>query len=105
MLTHYTFCFACRSYVHVHTYVHSCFQNIIVCGIYVVVISQYKNNVVVITLYRGGAKFECNNNDISRVYGIQLTYVSFTVKIGNYVITSCLLNKRVGVNNYYCSVN
>ena len=35
--------------------------------IYVLVISRYKDDIVVITRDRGGAEVECNNNDIIRV--------------------------------------
>ena len=34
---------------------------------YVLVISRYKDDIVVITQDRGGAEAECNNNDIIRV--------------------------------------
>ena len=35
--------------------------------IYVLVISRYEDDIVVITRDRGGAEVECNNNDIIRV--------------------------------------
>ena len=40
---------------------------IIYIYIYVLVISCYKDDIVVITRDRGGAEVECNNNDIIRV--------------------------------------
>ena len=40
-------------------------------GCYVLVISRYEDDIVVITRDRGGAEVECNNNDIIRVTGIQ----------------------------------
>ena len=36
---------------------------------YLLVISYYKGDIVVIVQDRGGAKVECNNSDISRVTG------------------------------------
>ena len=36
---------------------------------YVFAISHYKDNIVVITRDRGGAKVECNTNDIISVMG------------------------------------
>ena len=38
--------------------------------VYVIVISRYEGDIIVITRVRGGAEDECNNNDIIRVYGI-----------------------------------
>ena len=69
--------------------------------IYVLVISQYKNDIV-ITRDRGGAEVECNNNDIIRVNRIYLAYIPYKIEIGNNIITS-YLNKCVDDN--YCSVN
>ena len=37
---------------------------------YVIVISQYEDDIVVITQDQGGVEVECNNNDIIRVNGI-----------------------------------
>ena len=84
------------------------YRYIAYCNIlkYVLVISRYKDDVVVITRDQGRAEVECNNNDIIQVYGIYLAYVPYTVKIGNCIITSCLLNKHIAIgDNYYCSVN
>ena len=36
---------------------------------YVLVISRYEDDIVVITQDRGGAEVECNNNNIIRVTG------------------------------------
>ena len=38
--------------------------------LYVIVISQYEDDIVVIARDQDGAEVECNNNDIIRVYGI-----------------------------------
>ena len=36
---------------------------------YVIVMPQYEGDIIVITRFRGGAKDDCNNNDIIQVYG------------------------------------
>ena len=61
---------------------------------YVLVISRYKDDIVVITRDQGGAKVECNNHDNI----IWLASIPSNVKTGNYIITSCLVNKRFGDN-------
>ena len=43
---------------------------IVITGLYVIVISRYEGDIIVITRVRGGAEDECNNKDIIRVYGI-----------------------------------
>ena len=50
----------------VHNCLATCMQreNYIFKNTYVLVISSYKDDIVVVTQDRGGAKVKCNNNDI-----------------------------------------
>ena len=40
------------------------------CKDYVIVIPRYEGDIIVITRVRGGAEDECNNYDVTRVYGV-----------------------------------
>ena len=66
--------------------------------LHVLVISRYKDDIIVITQDRGGTEVKCNNNDIIQVR--EYNWLLSQIKIGNYVITSCLVNKHVDDN--YC---
>ena len=60
-------------------------------------ISYYKDNIVVILRDRGGAKVECNTNDIIWVMGYNSS-IPYKVTFGNYVKIFCLVNKHIGDN-------
>ena len=70
--------------------------------IYVLVISCYKDDIVTLLLHETSLQ-EPRSSAItmsSKCYRIKLASILNKVKIGNYVITSCLVNERVGDN--YC---
>ena len=51
-------------YVCMHVCMYVCMHVCMCVCMYVLVISRYKGDIVVITQDRGGAKFECNNIDV-----------------------------------------